>query len=389
MTPRGYDGVALAAPVSFGYRRFTLRDTQWYLARLLKACLDGAGIEKRQVDGLALASFTLAPDGAAAMAEQLGLELRFLEDLHVGGTSAVLGLRRAARAVEAGEAEIVACLAADAMGKADFEALIANFSSYARDAMHPYGAAGPNAVFAMITEAYMARHGTRREDFGKLCVAQRSNALANPHALFRRPLTLEAYLAARPVAEPLHLFDCVMPCSGGEAFLVMREARAQALGLPHARLLSAMERHNAFAEVELQPAGGWALGAEAMYQAAGVGPAEMDFLQAYDDYPVVLFMQLENLGFADDATQFVRRTAFEAEAGGLPLNTAGGQLSVGQAGAAGGFLGMVEGIRQLTGQVVGAQVPDARHGVVGGFGLVNFRHGVTCGAAVLGRGARA
>jgi acetyl-CoA acetyltransferase len=388
-TPHGYDGVVLTTPVSFGYRRFSLRDTQWYLACLLKACLDGAGIAKRQIDGLALASFTLAPDGAAAMAEQLGLELRFLEDLHVGGTSAVLGLRRAARAVEAGEAEIVACLAADAMGRADFEALIANFSTYARDAMHPYGAAGPNAVFAMITEAYMARHGTGREDFGKLCVAQRTNALRNPHALFRRPLTIEAYLASRPMAEPLHLFDCVMPCCGGEAFLVMRETRAKVFGLPYARLLSSMERHNAFAEAELQAAGGWALGAADMYQAAGVGPEEMDFLQAYDDYPVVLMMQLENLGFCDDATAFVRRTAFETEGGGLPLNTSGGQLSVGQAGAAGGFLGMVEGIRQLTGETVAGRVPAARHGLVSGFGMVNFRHGVTCGAAVLARGAAA
>lgn len=387
--PRGYDGVVLTSPVSFGYSRYTLRDTQWYLARLLAACLVHAGIEKRHVDGLALASFTLRPDNAAAMAEQLGLELRFLEDLNVGGSSAVLALRRAARAVEAGEAEIVACLAADAMGKADFETLVANFSSYARDAAHPYGAAGPNAIFAMITEAYMAEHGTKREDFGKLCMAQRHNALANPNALFRRPLSMEAYLAARPVAEPLHLFDCVLPCSGGEAFLVMHEARAKALRLPYARVLAATERHNAFAEVELQLTGGWALGIEPMYAAAGVGPQEMDFLQAYDDYPVVLMMQLENLGFcaAGQATEFVRRTVFEATGGGLPLNTSGGQLSIGQAGAAGGFLGMVEGIRQLTGETVGEQVAEARHGLVSGFGMVNYRHGVTCGAAVLGRGA--
>jgi acetyl-CoA acetyltransferase len=229
----------------------------------------------------------------------------------------------------------------------------------------------------------MARHGTRAEDFGKLCIAQRQNALANPHALFRRPLSLDAYLNARPVAEPLRLYDCVMPCSGGETFLVMREARAKALGLPYARLLAAMERHNAFAGAELQPAGGWAVGAGAMYEAAGVGPAEMDFLQAYDDYPVVLMMQLENLGFAGDATEFVRRTEFTVEGGGLPLNTSGGQLSVGQAGAAGGFLGVVEGIRQLTGETLGRQVPGARHGVVGGFGMVNYRHGIASAAAVL------
>ena len=386
--PKGYDHVVLTTPVTFGYRRFTLRDTQWYLARLLAACLDQGGLEKSDVDGLAVASFTLDPDGAAAMAEQLGLNLRWLEDARIGGTSAILAVRRAARAIEAGEADVVACLSADAMGKADFEALIANFSSNARDAMHPYGAAGPNAVFAMITQAYMAEHGASREDFGRLCIAQRHNAMANPNALLRRPLNMEGYLGARPIAEPLHLFDCVMPCSGGEAFLVMSEARAKKLGLRSARLLAATERHNAFADAALQSAGGWAQGADDMYQAAGVGPEDMDFLQAYDDYPVVIMMQLENLGFCAPgaATEYVRQTSFEGDGEGLPLNTSGGQLSVGQAGAAGGFLGMVEGIRQLTGEALGYHVANARHGLVSGFGMVNFRHGVTSGAAILAAG---
>jgi len=58
----------------------------------------------------------------------------------------------------------------------------------------------------------MRTYGARPEDFGKLCVAQRSNALRNPNALFKKPLTLEEYLGARLVADPLRLFDCVMPC---------------------------------------------------------------------------------------------------------------------------------------------------------------------------------
>ena len=125
-----------------------------------------------------------------------------------------------------------------------------------------------------------------------------------------------------------------------------------------------------------------------MYQAAGVGPEDMDFLQAYDDYPVVIMMQLENLGFCAPgaATEYVRQTSFEGDGEGLPLNTSGGQLSAGQAGAAGGFLGMVEGIRQLTGEALGYHVANARHGLVSGFGMVNFRHGVTSGAAILAAG---
>ncbi len=384
-----YEGVALTTPVTLGYARHSRRSSGWYLARLLAECQARSGLGKHDIDGLALASFTLGPDGAAAMTEQLGLSLRFLEDIQVGGTSSILALRRAARAVQAGEADVVACLAADNMGKGDFNQLIANFSGYARDAMHPYGAAGPNAVFAMITQRFMAERGATREDFAKLCIAQRAHAAANPMALLRRPLTLEAYLAARPIAEPLHLFDCVMPCAGGEAFLVMSTDRARSLGLAHATIAGAVERHDALAGDAVQSRGGWALEAEGLYEQAGIGPGEIDFLQAYDDYPVVVLWQIENLGLAPggDAVDFVRRTSLELGGGGLPVNTSGGQLSVGQAGAAGGALGVVEGIRQLTGETLGHRVEGARHGMVAGFGMVNYLKGVTCGAAILRAGA--
>ena len=103
-------------------------------------------------------------------------------------------------------------------------------------------------------------------------MAQRANALSIPHALFKKPLSLEEYLDARPIAEPIHLFDCVMPCAGAEAFLVMSEARARALGLPFARLLGAIERHNAFPDDPIQMRGGWALDRDELYAQAGVGP---------------------------------------------------------------------------------------------------------------------
>ena len=66
------------------------------------------------------------------------------------------------------------------------------------------------------------------------------------------------------------------------------------------------------------------------------------------------------------------------------LNTSGGQLSCGQAGAAGGFLGLVEAIRQVTGETLGARVPDARFGLVAGYGMVTYDRGVCSGAAIIG-----
>src|SRR5213078_2238552 len=162
---------------------------------------------------------------------------RWLDHLPLGGASGVVALRRAARAVQAGDADIVACIAGDTNHVDSFRLTLANFSQFARDAVYPYGAGGPNASFAFLTAYYMRTYGARREDFGKLCVAQRHNALKFPHALFKRPLTLEEYMGARPIADPLHLFDCVMPCAGAEAFLVLSSEKAKALKLRSAKLL--------------------------------------------------------------------------------------------------------------------------------------------------------
>src|SRR5258708_30100715 len=99
-----------------------------------------------------------------------------------------------------------------------------------------------------------------------------------------------------------------MPCAGAEAFLVMREETAAALGLPGVRLLAAIERHNAFAEDPVQIRGGWAMDVHELYAMAGVGPDDIDFIETYDDYPVISMMQLEDLGFCrkGESPDFVR-----------------------------------------------------------------------------------
>lgn len=379
-----YEGVAVAVPVTVPYERFSIRGAHWFMARALKALVDGAGISKDDIDGLCVASFTLAPDSAVGLTQHLGLTPRWLDHIPMGGASAIVSLRRAARAVQAGDAEIVACIAGDTNQIDSFRQSTASFSMFAQDAVYPYGAGGPNGSFAFLTNYYMRTYGAKAEDFGKLCVAQRTNALRNPNALFKKPLTLEEYLGARLVADPLRLFDCVMPCAGADAFLVMSEERARRLGLPHARLTGAIERHNAYPDDPVQHRGGWAMDRDQLYAAAGIGPADIDVIEVYDDYPVVCVFQIEDLGFCakGEGPEFIRRHSFEAN-GSFPFNTSGGQLSVGQAGAAGGTLGLVEAIRQVTGQAIGAQVENARHALVSGYGMINFDRGLCSGAAIL------
>ena len=383
-----YDDIVAAVPVTVPYVRFSIKGAHWFIGRALRELIDRSGIAKAEIDGFCVSSFTLAPDTAIGLTQHLGLSVRWLDFIPLGGACGVVALRRAARAVQAGDAEIVACVAGDTNQIDSFRLGQTAFSQFARDAVYPVGAAGPNASFAYLTAHYMRTYGAKPEDFGKLCVAQRANALKFPHALFKTPLTMEQYLNARMISDPVRLFDCVMPCAGAEAFFVLRRGRAEALGLPYARILATVERHNAFQSDPIQFRGGWVLERDELYAQGGVAPGDMDFFQAYDDYPVINMIQLEDLGFCGkgEGPDFVRANTFTVD-GTFPFNTSGGQLSVGQAGAAGGALGLVEAIRQLTGQALGGAVRDARLGLVSGFGMIAYDRGLSSGAAILAAGA--
>ncbi|HTP91285.1 MAG TPA: thiolase family protein, partial [Xanthobacteraceae bacterium] len=217
----GYDDVVVTTPVTVPYVRYSIRGAHWFLAGALAELLKQSGLDKDKIDGLCVSSFTLTPDSAVGLTQHLGMTLRWLDHIPMGGACGIVALRRAARAVQAGDATAVACLAGDTNHTDSFRLNLGTFSQFARDAVYPYGSGGPNASFAFLTDYYMRTFGAKREDFGKICVAQRTNALQFPYALMKTPLTLDQYLAARLIAEPLRLYDCVMPCAGAEAFLVL------------------------------------------------------------------------------------------------------------------------------------------------------------------------
>ncbi len=368
------------------YSRYSIKSAHWFCGRALADLIRVSGVSKHDIDGYCISSFTLAPDTAVGLTQHLGVSPRWLDHIPMGGASGVIALRRAARAVQAGDAEIVACIGADTNHVDTFRQTVATFSQFANDAVYPYGSGGPNSSFAFLTDHYMREFGAQREDFGRLCIAQRENALPVPHAMMKRPLTMEQYLEARVIAEPLRLFDCVMPCAGAEAYFVMTVDRAKSLGLTYATILSTIERHNAFPDDPIQYRGGWAMDIDEFYDEAGVGPEDIDFVQAYDDYPVICFMQIEDLGFCakGEAPAFVRNHDLTTN-GNFPFNTSGGQLSAGQAGAGGGYIGVVETLRQFTNQTLGNVVEDAHNGLVSCFGMINYDRGLCTSAAILRR----
>jgi len=347
------------------------------LADAFLRVLAAAGIGRDDVDGLGVASFTLAPDHAVDLAWRLGVDLRWaMEDPH-GGAAALNLLTHALRAVEAGEAENVVLLAGDHFGPGEFDRLVSHYNRATSEHLAPIPSGGPNAQFALVTQRHMARHELDRRDYGVIPVAQRSWAARNPDAVYREPLSLDDYLAAPVVAPPLGRYDCVPVVSGADAVLV---ARAQT-SAPGVRVRAARSSFNHDSQLGDGLSTGLGSLAADLWEAAGFGPDDVDVACVYDDYPAMVLVQLDELGFlpGGDIRRFLRE---RLQRDRWPLNTSGGQLSAGQAGAAGGMHGLVEAVRQLLGQAGERQVA-ARRAVVTGYGSVVYLHGGCAAAAAL------
>lgn len=380
-----YDGVYV---VGYGQTEYTKR-TDKSIQRLIWEAIDkglvSSNLSWKQVDGLAATAFVLPPDNVTVLAEHFGLSPRWLFQGVYGGAASVIGMLHAARAIQAGDVDVVPCVAADIFDVAMHNELLDRFNTSMRDYFAPYGFGGANGVFALHTRLYMEQFGAEREDFGRLCLAQRANAQLNPNALLKSPMSMDDYLNARPIADPLRLFDCVHPCCGADAVILTNEKIAKGLGVPLVSILGGGEQHNHPAEDIYSLRGGWEKMSDRMYAQAQCTPQDLHFAQLYDDYPVMEFIQLEGLGITQrgKTADFLRKTDVTVK-GAFPINTGGGQLSAGQAGASGGMIGVVEAVAQLRGEA-GARQFECERGVVAGYGLVAYGRGQSSSAAILAR----
>ncbi len=356
------------------------RDTAELLKEATLGALADAGLSLKDVDGLGVASFSLKPDHAIDLAWKLGLSPRWLmEDPH-GGASGLNLLSHAVRAIEAGDAETIVLCSGDHLDRAAFADLVENYNRVTAEHLAPLDYAGPNALFALLTERTMAARGLDRADLGCIPVAQRAWAGRNPLAAYRDPLTMAEYLGTPLLAPPLSRLDCVPVVAGADAIVLTSRTPTG----PAARIRALRSLHNPDQQEGDGLVTGFAEIAPDLWEAAEARPEDVDAAYLYDDYPVMVLAQALDLGLVpdDDAARWLEGTVLEAA---WPLNTSGGQLSAGQAGCAGGMHGLVEAVRQLRGKVEEERRTDAELALVSGYGMVLYRHGASHNAAVLER----
>ena len=348
------------------------------------AALKDAALDAKNIQGMAVASFSLAPDSAVDLAWKLGLSLRWILQDTNGGSSAMNMLGHALRGVESGAAETVLVIGGDATGLAGYAKVAANYNTATQKHLSPLGHGGPNGVYALVASRQMKKYGLEKSDYGHVAIAQREWAAKNPYAVYRAPLTMDEYLAAPLVADPLSRYDCVPVVAGAQAIIVARPDRAPK-GRPGVRVRA----HRASFNYDNQEGDGLQTGigtfATELWQEAGVRPDDIDVASIYDDYPTMVLAQANDLGLVpgNDLKRFCRVTIGERR---FPVNTHGGMLSAGQPGGpAGGLNGVSEAVLQLQHRAGERQVKDARLALATGYGMTMYRYGGTAAAAILER----
>lgn len=201
------------------------------------------------------------------------------------------------------------------------------------------------------TQRYLYESGKTRQDLSAVALMSRRHAASNPWAVYQQPLSLEDYMAAPMISDPLCLLDCDVPVDGSTSIIVSRSD----IGTNHGRSLLIIDALGSGLSMESCAA--------TMWERSRLTPSDVDVAQLYDGFSVFVPQWLEALGLCppEQGLDLIGDGDAVDPSGILPLNTGGGQLSGGRLH---GFGHLYEACQQLWGRCPGRQVHDAEVAVV-------------------------
>lgn len=236
------------------------------------------------------------------------------------------------------------------------------------------------AVYAMRATRYLHDFDATPEDLALVSVKARKHGALNPFAQFRKEVTVEEVLAARPIADPLTLLMCC-PTGDGAAVVVLASARArEKLSAPAMRVAASVLHSGHVAEGfrdMTKPEISYESARDA-YAMAGIEPKDLDMIELHDAFSIAELVYYEAFGLAEHGhgADLIRdgRTTF---GGDVVVNPSGGLLAKGHPVGASGAAQVAEAYWQLTGQAGRRQIDDPRFALthVTGGGTAGLDHG--------------
>ncbi len=334
----------------------------------IMGALDDAGIDRRELDGIAGGK---SPSGSAATAyagmwsELLGQPIRYADQVDAAAAGHSAHIVHAALAVSAGLADVVAVIGGSGRAGGTRQASVLQMASSHGEYDASWGSIVPS-WFAMAAKRHMYEYGTTSDQLAKIAVATRSWATQNESAIMRAPLSVEDVMSSRMIAEPLHLLDCCLVNDGAGALIITSAERAADCRHAPVAVLGGAEEYSWRGYVSVEHdwlhSGAAYTGPKAL-AAAGLSPEEIDLIEIYDCFTITVLRMLEDLGFCKrgEGGPFIDDHEF-GFGGNRPLNTHGGGLSWSHSFS--GLAHAIEATRQLQGLSGNRQVEDAETAIV-------------------------
>jgi acetyl-CoA acetyltransferase len=343
------------------------------LIEAARAALADAGLEMADVDGLA--ARWPGPGGSVVHPNSvdwtglLGQPMRWVGDTYPQGIPGVLD---AAAAIAAGLCSTV--LIFGGQSRMRLPGKVASYTQPENEFTAPWGAY-TTPQFAMLAQRYLQDHPGSRQAAAEAAATIREFGSANPEAALRDrgPFRAEDILASPMVSSPLHLLDLCLVTEGAVALVVTSAEKAKQTRAPVAILSGGMEwqRQQYVDAVRYEDV--WTLGADAVqrsYDAAGLGPDDVDVAELYDINSFEVLRQLEVWGFCGpgEASEYVAGEGIGLDSP-IPVNSDGGLMSYSHIGYSGNSLKIVEAVHQVRGEApLERQVPGAEVAAMTGAG---------------------
>ena len=338
--------------------------------------LADAGLTLAEVDGYFCAGDV--PGGTPlVMADYLNLRLSWLDGTEMGGCSYIALVAHAAAAIAAGKCSVALITMAgrprstgQSVGVKP-RALSPDRPEAAFDSASQWTIA---TIYGMAAQRHMHEFGTTSAQMAWVKVAASTHAQYNPNAFLPKVVTVEDVLNSGVIADPLHKMDCCVITDGGGALVVTSQAVARRLQRPRIKVLGTGEtvHSNNGGLLDLTQTGAEVSG-RAAFQQAGLGPKDIQYASVYDNFTIMVILQLEGLGFCKKGQggAFVADGNLISGQGQLPWNTDGGGLCNNHPQNRGGVTKVIEAVRQLRGEAhPKVQVPHCAIAMASGPGLV-------------------
>ena len=335
------------------------------IAKAVLQAVDDAGLKITDVDGFA---YFAGGHDTSLITEILGIpEIRYTATLTGAGGGSAGSIGLASTAIVGGLARTVVVVCGVQQAVLRYGTYSSSHPADPYSSFYLYsGLVSPGQAFALLARRHMHLYGTTREQFCEVSMSTRLNALSNPNALMKKPMTKEDYFNAPMISDPHCLFDFCLETDGAVAAVVTSAERAKDLKQKPAYIMAST--HGGSGDWgrslywfnmpdELFTSSGHNTVAKQLYEMAGVGPKDIDVAQIYDHFTSQVIMQLEDYGFCKrgEGGPFVASGAIRYKGGSIPVNTDGGQLSCAYIW---GMSHIKEAVEQIRGTAVN-QVKDA------------------------------